>query len=160
MRKVVTAEAPQMPIARLQTVQQRDVQLRRDLLRAGGAVAGGGILALLLSAIGLYAVVSFAVGQRTREIGIRTALGAPPGRVVRMFFANGLALGAVGLVLGLPLSILVTRLIAMRLNWPLASSPLLGMGIGVLVLLVAMVAVWIPARRASTIDPVLALRAE
>ena len=160
MRAVVAAEAPQMPVYRVQTMEQREAKSRRDVLRASSAVAGGGLLALLLSAIGLYAVVSFAVGQRTREIGIRTALGAQRGQVVRMFFAKGLALSAFGLILGLPLSMIVTRLIVTTLNWPLTSSPLLGVAIGAAVLVVASVAVWIPARRASTIDPIVALRAE
>jgi predicted permease len=160
MRKVVAAEAPQMPISRAQTMEQREAEARRNVLRTSGAVAGGGVLALLLSAIGLYAVVSFAVGQRTREIGIRTALGAQRGQVIRMFFTKGLALSAFGLILGLPLSMLVTRLMVTTLKWPLVSSPMLGVGIGAVVLVVASVAVWIPARRASTIDPVVALRTE
>lgn len=160
MRTVVAVEAPQMPIARAQTMAQRETESRRTVLRASGAVAGGGLLALLLSAIGLYAVVSFAVGQRTREIGIRTALGAQRGEVVRMFFAKGLALSAVGLILGLPLSMIVTRVIVAMLNWPLANSPMLGVAIGALVLVVGSVAAWIPARRASTIDPIAALRTE
>ena len=160
MRKVAQAEAPQMPILRAQTLEQREAEFRRNLVRTSGAVAGGGLLALLLSAIGLYAVVSFAVGQRTREIGIRTALGAPRGEVVRIFFRSGLALSALGLVLGLPLSMIVTRLISTTLNWPLASSPLLGAGIGAIVLAVASLAVWIPARRATRIDPIVALRAD
>jgi predicted permease len=160
MREAVAAEAPQMPISRVQTMEQREVEGRRAVLRASGAAAAGGVLALLLSAIGLYAVVSFAVGQRTREIGIRTALGAQRGQVVRMFFARGLALSAIGLVLGLPLSMLATRVMAATLNWPLASSPLLGAAIGAVVFAVASVAVWIPAHRASTINPILALRTE
>jgi predicted permease len=160
MRKVAQAEAPQMPIVRAQTVEQRDAEVRRNIVRTSGAVAGGGLLALLLSAIGLYAVVSFAVGQRTREIGIRTALGAPSGQVVRMFFQSGLALSALGLILGLPLSMIVIRLVSNTLRWPLASSPLLGVGIGTVVLAVASVAVWIPARRATAIDPIVALRAD
>ncbi|HEX2187805.1 MAG TPA: FtsX-like permease family protein [Longimicrobiaceae bacterium] len=160
MREAVAAEAPQMPVYRAQTMEQREAQFRRSVLRASGAVAGGGLLALLLSAIGLYAVVSFGVAQRTREIGIRTALGAQRGQVVRTFFAKGLALSAVGLVLGLPLSMLATRLVAAALSWPLASSPLIGVAIGAVVLVVASVAVWIPARRASTIDPMVALRTE
>lgn len=160
MREAVAAEAPQMPVVRAQTLAQREAQSRRDAVRAGTAAAGGGLLALLLSAVGLYAVVSFGVGQRTREIGIRTALGAQRGQVVRMFFAKGLALGAAGLVLGLPLSMLATRYVSDRLSWPMTTSPLLGVAIGTVVLAVASVAAWIPARRASAIDPILALRAE
>ncbi len=160
MRSVVTAEAPQLPIRRAQTMEQREAESRRSILRTSGAVAGGGLLALLLSAIGLYAVVSLAVGQRTREIGIRTALGARRSQVVRLFFAQGLALSALGIMLGLPLSMIVTRVIVTTLAWPLTSSPLLGIAIGALVLVVASVAAWIPARRASTIDPLLALRIE
>jgi putative ABC transport system permease protein len=160
MRTVVAAEAPHMPIVRVQTMEQREVESRRSVLRASAAVAGGGILALLLSAIGLYAVVSQSVGQRTREIGIRTALGAPRGRILRMFFAEGIALSALGLLLGLPLSIFATRYIVSTLSWQLSSSPLLGIGIGAVVLVVAAVAVGIPARRASTVDPTLALRGE
>ncbi len=160
MRQAVAAEAPQMPIYRAQTMEQREAESRRDVLRASGAVAGGGLLALLLSAIGLYAVVSFAVAQRTREIGIRTALGAQRGQVVRMFFVKGLASSALGLILGLPLSMIAMRLVDSTLNLPLTSSPLLGIAIGTAVLVVASIAVWIPARRASTIDPSLALRTE
>jgi putative ABC transport system permease protein len=160
IRKAVTTGAPQLSIFRAETMAQREAQFRRNVLRASAFAAGGGLLALLLSAIGLYAVISLLVGQRTREIGIRTALGARRGQVVRMFFAKGLALSAIGLLLGLPLSIIVTRLIATSLNWPLTSSPLLGAAIGTAVLAVASLAVWIPSRRASTIDPVLALRTD
>lgn len=160
MREAVAAEAPQMPVSRAQTLEQREAEARRSAMRAGVAVAVGGVLALLLSAIGLYAAVSFSVGQRTREIGIRTALGAQRRQVVRMFFAKGLALSALGVLLGLPLSLLATRIIDAKLNVPLAGSPLLGVAVGALVFVVASVAVWIPAHRASTIDPVLALRIE
>jgi predicted permease len=160
MRRAVASEVPQMPIVRAQTVEQREAESRRNALRASGAVAGGGLLALLLSAIGLYAVVSFAVGQRTREIGIRTALGAQRGQVVRVFFARGLALSALGLIIGLPLSVIATRVIVTTLNMPLTTSPLLGVATGAIVLVVASVAVWIPSRRASAIDPMVALRTE
>jgi putative ABC transport system permease protein len=160
LRAIARAEAPQMPITRAQTMAQREAELRRNVLRTSGAVAGGGLLALLLSAIGLYAVISFAVGQRTREIGIRTALGAPSGAVVRMFFKSGLVLSALGLILGLPLSIFATRWISSTLNLPLSDSPMLGAAIGGVVLAVASLAVWIPARRASAIDPLVALRSE
>ena len=160
LRTVVAAEAPQLPVARVQTMKQREQEARRNMLRTGSAFAGGGVLALLLSAIGLYAVVSFGVGQRTREIGIRTALGAQRGQVIGMFFGRGLILSAMGLVIGIPLSMLVTRLIASTLRLSSTSSPLVAMGIVLVVLVVASVAVWIPARRASTINPILAIRSE
>lgn len=160
LRAVVAAEAPRMPVVRVQTMAQREAERRRDILRAGGAAAAGGVLALLLSALGLYAVVAFMVGQRTRDIGIRTALGARSGQVVRSFFAAGLTLSAVGLLLGLPLSMIVTRRVAAALGWPLASSPLLGLAIAATVLLVASIAAWLPARRASRIDPLVCLRTE
>lgn len=160
LRAVVAADAPQMPIVRVQTVAQREAEFRRDVLRASGAAAGGGLLALLLSAIGLYAVVSFVVGQRTREIGIRTALGAPRGRVVGMFFGRGMVLSAVGIVLGVPLSVVVTRVVAGVLHWPVGSAPVVGVAIAGVVLVVAAVAVWVPARRASGVEAVVALRAE
>ena len=160
MRRVVAAEAPQMPVYRAETMAQREAEFRARMLRASSAVAGGGLLALLLSAIGLYAVVAFAVGQRTREIGIRTALGAESGQVVRLFFLQGLRLSALGLILGLPLSMLTIRGIVTMLNWPLTNSPTLGAAIAAVVLVVASIAVWIPARRASTVDPMEALRLE
>jgi predicted permease len=160
LRAAVVAAAPGLPVERAETMAQREADAQRRLRRTGGAIAGGGMLALLLSAIGLYAVIALSVGQRTREIGIRAALGARSGQVVRMFFLKGLALSGLGLLLGLPLSILFTRYISLTLNWPLPSSPLLGVGIAGVVLAVASLAVWIPARRASTIDPIVALRIE
>jgi predicted lysophospholipase L1 biosynthesis ABC-type transport system permease subunit len=158
MRSIAMTEAPRMPILRVQTMEERDRAARRSVLRATAAVAAGGTLALILSALGLYAVVAFAVRQRTREIGIRTALGAQSSAVVRMFFAQGLGLTSAGLAIGLPLSVVATRAIASVLQWPLAISPLIGATIGAAVLTVAAIAVWIPARRASAIDPVRALR--
>jgi predicted permease len=160
LRRVAMETAPQMPVKRVQTMEQREAAARRDVVKTSSAVAAGGLLALLLSAIGLYAVVSFGVGQRVREIGIRTALGAQPRQVVGMFFGKGLLLSGLGLALGLPLSIVATRMVSSSVGLSVSSSPLVGAGIGVVVLMVASVAVWIPARRASGIDPNVALRGE
>ena len=158
MRQAVADEAPQAPILHVRTLAQREEEGRRAVIRASGAAGGGGLLALLLSGIGLYAVVSLGVGQRAQEIGIRAALGAQRSAIVGMFFLRGLALGAIGLALGLPLSIAVARLISTAVNMPVANPPLLGATIGLAVLAVASIASYIPARRASSIDPVAALR--
>jgi predicted permease len=160
MRRAAMDIAPAMPVVKAQTVAQREAQFRSNVFRTSALVACAGMIALLLSAIGLYAVVALVVGQRTREIGIRTALGAQRGQVVRLFFMKGIGLSIIGLLLGLPLSMLATRYISSSLNWPLSSSPLIGVTIGAVVLCVAAVAAWIPARRASAVDPVAAVRAE
>ncbi|MFN0181548.1 MAG: ABC transporter permease [Gemmatimonadales bacterium] len=160
IRRAVAAEAPQMPVYRVETVQQREAEARRATLRASGAVAGAGMLAMLLSAVGLYAVMAFAIGARTREIGIRTALGAGQAQVVRMFFGQGFRLSVVGLLLGLPLSLVAIRVASATLRWPLVSPPLLAAVIAGLVLVVGAAAAWIPARRASAVQSTVALRAD
>jgi ABC-type antimicrobial peptide transport system permease subunit len=125
------------------------------------AIGGGGLLALFLSAIGLYAVVTFAVGQRVREIGIRTALGADNRRIVRIFLFRGLRLSVAGLFVGLTLSVIVVRLMAAaRGQEPPAGTIGLAALIACVVIGVALLASWIPARRAAYIDPLLALRTD
>ena len=131
------------------------------MVTAISAAGGAGALALMLSAIGLYAVVAFAVGQRVREIGIRTALGAGSRQVVRLFVRRGLRLCLFGLVIGLALGIGGARVIAaMEGNEP----PVGMLGVSALVAMfvigVALLASWIPARRAARIDPLEALRVE
>jgi len=160
IRAIAVQEAPDLPIAEMTTLAEIESGRRRVILQAGGAAAAGGLLALLLSAIGLYAVVAFAVGQRTREIGIRTALGAQRRKLILDFFASGLRLSLNGLVLGLPLSLIAVRVISLQVGAPYASTPVLAGMIGVLVIVVASVATWIPARRAAGVDPLIALRSE
>ena len=134
---------------------------RRSVVTAISAAGGAGALALLLSAIGLYAVVAFAVGQRVREIGIRTALGAGSRQVVRLFVRRGLRLCLFGLVIGLALGIGGGRVIsAVEGNEPPAGILGLSALVAVFVIGVALLASWIPARRAARIDPLEALRVE
>jgi ABC-type antimicrobial peptide transport system permease subunit len=118
-------------------------------------------VALILCAIGLYAIVSFAVGQRTREIGVRTAMGAAPRQVVGMFFWRGLRLSVIGLVIGLTLSVIVVRLFALVNGRPTQPGILvIAAVVASIVVGVAALATWIPARRAATVDPLSMLRAE
>jgi ABC-type antimicrobial peptide transport system permease subunit len=128
---------------------------------AVGWISSAGTAALLLSATGLYAVVAFAVGRRTREIAVRMSVGAPGGRIVRRFVADGLRLAVVGLALGLPVSLLgLGALPALDSDIPaLPAGPVAAItGIGVIA--TAVLAAWIPARRAAAVDPAAVLRAE
>ena len=117
-------------------------------------------LALALASVGLYGVVSYAVSQRTREVGIRMSLGATPGGIVRLLMQSGLRLVAVGGVIGLTLALAVSRLLG-RLLFGLASADLFTFVTVPAVLVgAAILAAYVPARRASQVDPVTALRAE
>ena len=160
IRAAALAEAPQLPLSSATTLAANDAQSRARIIQATSAAGASGLLALFLSAIGLYAVVAFAVGQRTREIGIRTALGAKRGEVVGLFFYRGLKLSLIGLVIGLPLGLLALRIVSRTAGMPQASTPALSALIAIVVVLVGFLATWIPARRAASVDPLVALRTE
>lgn len=117
-------------------------------------------LALLLSAIGLYGLLSYMVAQQTLEIGVRMAMGAQRGDILHMFLARGVALAAVGLGVGLGLSLLLTRLMSGMLYGTHALDPLAFVGAALVLLAIAFAASCLPARRAASVDPMQALRAE
>jgi ABC-type antimicrobial peptide transport system permease subunit len=117
-------------------------------------------LALVLSAIGLYSVLAYAVSQRTPELGIRMALGAQPGQVIRLVMGNGLQLVAIGLAIGLVGAAGAARLIQMLLFNVAPLDPLVYVGVAVVFTLIASLACLVPSMRASRIDPLVALRAE
>jgi macrolide transport system ATP-binding/permease protein len=119
-----------------------------------------GALALLLASIGLYGVMSFIVTQRTREIGVRLALGAKGGDVVRLFLKEGLRLIVIGIAVGLAGSVGVSRLLVAALVDMSPLDPLAFGGVSIFLALVALMACWIPARRATKVDPQVALRHE
>ena len=123
-------------------------------------ISGFAVLALLLAGIGLYGVVSYAVARRAREVGIRLSLGAGSGRVVRMLTLGGMKLVAVGGVAGLGLSALLGQLLGRLLYGVDALDPVTFTVVPLTLGLVALAAAWVPARRASRVDPVVALRAE
>ena len=116
--------------------------------------------ALLLAAIGLYGVISYSVAQRTRELGIRIALGAQRSDVLRLILRQGMTLVAAGIVFGIAASIGLTRLIATLLYGVSATDPFTFFALSIALVSVAFVACWLPARRASTVDPIVALHAE
>ncbi len=129
-------------------------QLRAELV---GCLAA---LALVLAAVGIYGVLSFTVAERTREVGIRIALGADPRSVVGMVVGSGVRLGVIGLAAGLLLSAWLTRAIASDLFGVTASDPLTLVASCAVLLNVVLLATVVPARRATRIDPMVALRGE
>jgi predicted permease len=118
------------------------------------------LAALLLAGIGLYGVITYVVGQRSREFGIRMALGADPGSVVGLVLRHGLGLTALGLAIGTAAAFVLTRLLANLLYEIKPTDPLTFTAVVLLLLAVATLASWLPARRVAKIDPAIALRAD
>ncbi|HZD06361.1 MAG TPA: FtsX-like permease family protein, partial [Longimicrobiales bacterium] len=117
-------------------------------------------LAILLGAVGIYGVMSYSVTQRTRELGVRIALGAYRSDVVRMVLRQGVVTAAVGVVLGIGAGLASGRVLESQLYGVQTTDPLTYTGVAMGLLVVAIVASWIPARRASSVDPLEALRQE
>ena len=160
IRGTVQSLIPSVPLRGVQTVDQVLVQ-SLTAPRIGAELLGTfGLLALILAAIGTYGVMSYSVSQRTQEIGIRMSLGAQPGDVRRLILVGGLAMVCVGVALGLGIATLLARSISSLLyGIGLFDAPSF-LGTSVLLILVAMAASWIPARRAMRVDPLIALRYE
>ena len=130
---------------------------KRFLLLLAGAFAGA---ALALAAVGIYGIIAFSVTRRTQEIGIRVALGAQRSDVLRLVVGEGARLAAIGVVIGIALSFAVTQLMSSLLFDVKATDPLTFLVVAVLLSLVALLASYIPARRAMRLDPMIALRYE
>jgi len=122
-----------------------------------GAFAG---LALLLASVGIYGVISYVVGQRTQEIGIRVALGAQRSHVLRLVIGDGARLIVLGLAAGVAAALALTRLMATLLFGVSATDPVIFGCVAGLLAMVGLSACYVPARRATRVDPTMALRAE
>jgi len=119
-----------------------------------------GASALLLAAIGIYGLMAYSVAQRTQEIGIRIALGAEAGQVRRMVVTQGMRLAVAGVILGLVAAWLLTRVMASFLYEVQARDPAVFIVMPLVLTIVSLIAVWLPARRASTVSPLTALRTQ
>jgi predicted permease len=162
VRRAIRDLDPQLPVIALRTMRQQQANgLTLWLVRTGARLfTVFGALALLLAAIGVYGVKAYLVARRTREIGIRMALGAAPRDVLLMVLREGLALGLVGLTFGLALSAGLARLVSGLLYDVQAFDPAI-FAIAPIVLVLAIVAAsWLPARRATRVVPLDALRSE
>ena len=139
-----------------QYLDQQTQYLRLYILLLG--IFGG--IAAVLAAIGIYGVMAYSVAERTREIGIRMALGANSSDVLKMVMRHALVLVALGLTFGLAGSFALTRVIKSGLYGVTATDPATYVGISALLIVVAMIACFIPTRRAVRVDPTIALRYE
>jgi putative ABC transport system permease protein len=153
----VDASLPVTEITTLDGLMSRSVSPRRFSAVLIGALAG---LALVLSAVGIYGVMSYTVGQRRQEIGIRMALGAQPESVLGMVLARGARLGLMGIAAGVLGALGLTRFLSSLLFGVGATDPLTFVGVAGLLLAVALAACYVPARRAMKVDPMVALRYE
>jgi len=119
-----------------------------------------GLVGLVLATVGIYGVIAYSVSQRTHEIGVRIALGAQRGDVLRMVIGHGLVLAITGATIGLAIALAVTRLMKSLLYEVSTTDPMTFTLVTVALLLVSFVAGWVPAHRATRIDPMAALRYE
>jgi ABC-type antimicrobial peptide transport system permease subunit len=124
---------------------------------AGAIVGVFGLLALLLATVGIYGVVAHTIRQRTREVGIRVALGADPAAVQRLVLAQGVRLAVLGVTLGVGLALVLTRFIRAQLFGLTSTDPATFLAVAALLGVVAGLACWLPARRATRLDPMVAL---
>ena len=160
LRRAIAGVDPRLAVRNVRTFEE---MARGTIARQRFAMAllsGFAALALVLSAIGLYSVISFAVTQRTREIGVRMALGARPRSVVALIVRQGMLMTLLGLVLGLGGAVAVTRVMRSLLYEVSPLDPITFVIVAATLPAIALLATWLPARRATRVDPTLTLRSE
>jgi predicted permease len=160
VREQLRALEPNLPVAEVRTLEEQFNLSMLPVRVAAWTLGGFGLLALCLAAIGIYGVVSYSVAQRTREIGVRMALGAGRSDVLRLVMGEGLSVVALGLAAGLLLAFAATRVLGGFLYGVSATDPVTFAGVPLLLGAIAAAAGYLPARRATKVDPMVALRYE
>ncbi len=151
---------PDIPVTQLNTLERRVDETNLDFVILSGMFVTFGIVALLLASLGLYAVMAFSVSRRTAEVGIRMALGADAGRIIRLVLSQGARPVAIGVAIGLVLAVFLGKALSTILFNVSAVDPFTFVAIPILLTVVSGVALFVPANRASRVAPVIALRAE
>jgi len=160
IQQAVWAVNADLPLANIQTLEEIQASSMGQTSFALVMLAIAAGVALLIGVVGIYGVIAYAAAQRTREIGLRMALGAQVADVRRMFLRQGLSLTITGIVVGIVASFGVTRVMAAMLFGVSPTDPMTYVAVSAVLASVALVATYLPARRAARVDPVIALRAE
>jgi putative ABC transport system permease protein len=159
-RKAVRETDEDLPLFEVKTMEDFLVERRWPFRVFGTLFAVFAVMALALSSVGIYAVMAYSVSRRTQEIGVRMALGATTGNVLRMILSLGCKQLAIGMAIGLAAAFGVTRVLSSLLMQISATDPLTFAGISILLGVIGGIACWLPARKATQIDPMIALRYE
>jgi putative ABC transport system permease protein len=165
VRQAIRELDRKIPVNDVQTLNDYFSMALYPFRLVGAVMAACGLMALLLASVGIYGVISYSVAQRTREVGIRLALGAPQGEILKLIVRQGMLLVCYGLAAGLLLALVLMRVAASavleaELLFVSTTDTLTFAGVPVLLMFVALLACYVPARRATKIDPLVALRYE
>jgi len=160
VRRELAALDPSLPLGEVKTMEQVIYERRSPKELMMWMLGIFGVMALAMAAVGTYAVMAYSVAERTRELGVRIALGAQSADILKLVLRRGLSLTLLGIGLGFAFALALTRALAQLLYGVTATDALTFAGVAALLAAVALLACWIPARRATKVDPIIALRSE
>jgi len=160
VRRIIREMDPALPMAGVRTLDQIVGQTIARQKFAALLLAGFSLAALLLASVGIYGVLAYAVSERTREVGIRLAVGADPARIVTLILGSGARMAGAGTAIGVFGALALSYLLKTLLFGVSTRDPLTFVAVPLILMTIALLAAWLPARRASKIDPMQALRTQ
>jgi len=160
VQRALQGAEPNLPYVRVESLEESVAPLQRSWRMGATMFSAFGLLALAIAAVGVFGVTAYTVSQRTREIGVRIALGAQPGGVVRLVLRQGIRAAVAGAAAGLLGALALGRAVASLLYGVSPADPLVLGSVTAALLVVAVLAAWLPARRAARVDPIIALQSE